>query len=46
MFHEMLHVKHQSQIDASRVLVHTPAFKMEERRFQHYQEAKLWLKKI
>ncbi len=46
MFHEMLHVKHQSQIQESRILVHTPEFKQDERRFLHYQEAKLWLKGI
>jgi len=44
MFHEMLHVKHQSRIRDSRIIVHTPEFKMEERNFPHYQEAKLWLK--
>jgi hypothetical protein len=44
MFHEMLHVKHQSRVRDSRVIVHTPEFKTEERSFPHYQEAKLWLK--
>ena len=44
MFHEMLHVKHQSRVRDSRIIVHTPEFKMEERNFPHYQEAKLWLK--
>ena len=46
MFHEMLHVKHQSRIRDSRVIVHTAEFKVEERSFPHYQEAKLWLKGI
>jgi hypothetical protein len=46
MFHEMLHVKHQSRVRESRVIVHTPEFKAEERNFPHYQEAKLWLKGI
>jgi predicted metal-dependent hydrolase len=44
MFHEMLHVKHQSRVCDSRLIVHTPEFKSEERTFSHYQEAKLWLK--
>ena len=43
MFHEMLHVKHQSRVHDSRVIVHTPEFKNDERNFPHYQEAKLWL---
>jgi predicted metal-dependent hydrolase len=44
MFHEMLHVKHQSRVRDSRIIVHTPEFKVEERSFPHFQEAKLWLK--
>jgi hypothetical protein len=44
MFHEMLHVKHQSRVYDSRIFVHTPEFKTEERTFQHFQEAKRWLK--
>jgi hypothetical protein len=44
MFHEMLHVKHQTRVRDSRIIVHTPEFKIEERNFPHYQEAKLWLK--
>jgi predicted metal-dependent hydrolase len=46
MYHEMLHVKHQSRVCDSRVIVHTPEFKFDERNFPHYQEAKLWLKGI
>jgi predicted metal-dependent hydrolase len=46
MFHEMLHVKHQTRVHASRIIVHTPEFKTEERTFPHFQEAKLWLKGI
>jgi len=44
MFHEMLHVKHRSRIHQSRVLVHTPEFRAEERRFAEYHLAKVWLK--
>jgi hypothetical protein len=46
MFHEMLHIKHQSRVQASRVLVHTPEFRADEQNFDHYQEAKIWLKRI
>jgi len=46
MFHEMLHVKHASRVHDSRILVHTPEFKRDERNFCKYQEARLWLKTI
>jgi hypothetical protein len=46
MYHEMLHIKHQSRVCDSRVIVHTPEFKLDERNFPHYQEAKLWLKDL
>ena len=44
MFHEMLHVKHQCRVQDSRLIVHTPAFRAEEKRFAHYLEAKQWLR--
>ncbi len=44
LFHEMLHVKHRSRVHESRLIVHTPEFRLEEKRFLHYEEAKLWLK--
>ncbi len=46
MFHEMLHVKHQGRVKDSRLIVHTPEFKAEEKRFASYHEAKAWLKRI
>jgi len=46
MFHEMLHVKHHSRVEHSRLIVHTPEFKAEEKRFAQYEEAKQWLKGI
>ena len=46
MFHEMLHVKHRSRVHDSRVLVHTPEFKSDERKFAGYRLAKLWLKDL
>ena len=44
MFHEMLHLRHQTQVKDSRVIVHTPEFKNEERRFAQYEDAKAWLR--
>jgi hypothetical protein len=46
MFHEMLHVKHQSCIKDCRILVHTPEFRADEKSFARYAEATLWLKRI
>jgi predicted metal-dependent hydrolase len=46
MFHEMLHMKHHSRVQEARLIVHTPEFKREEKRFSHYQQAKLWLRKM
>jgi predicted metal-dependent hydrolase len=46
MFHEMLHVKHHSRVQDSRLIVHTPEFKTDEKRFAHYAEAKDWLKRL
>ena len=44
MFHEMLHVKHDCRIHNLRMIVHSSEFKAEERKFEHYYEAKGWLK--
>ena len=44
LYHEMLHVKHHSEIHDSRVVVHTPEFRAEEKHFLQYPEAKRWLK--
>jgi predicted metal-dependent hydrolase len=46
MFHEMLHMKHQCRVHDSRLVVHTPEFKAEEKRFAEYREAKIWLKQL
>ncbi len=46
LFHEMLHLKHRSRIHASRLMVHTPEFKAEEKSFRDYEKAKMWLKLI
>ncbi|HLH31245.1 MAG TPA: M48 family peptidase, partial [Terriglobia bacterium] len=46
MYHEMLHIKHQSQVRESRMIVHTSEFRAEEKRFLQYREAKNWLKQF
>jgi hypothetical protein len=42
----MLHLKHQSRVHHSRMIVHTPEFKAEEKTFRDYEKAKLSLKFI
>ncbi len=44
MFHEMLHVKHQSRVHDSRLIVHTAEFRAEEKTFREFPDAKRWLK--
>jgi hypothetical protein len=44
MFHEMLHMKHHSRVEDCRLLVHTPEFKSDEKKYGYYDEAKSWLK--
>ena len=46
LFHEMLHVKYQSRVRDSRLMVHTPEFKAEEKKFREFEDAKRWLKTI
>ena len=43
LFHEMLHLKHRSRVCDSRMMVHTPEFKAEEKTFRDYEKAKLSL---
>jgi hypothetical protein len=45
LFHEMLHVKHRSKVHDARIIVHTPEFRAEERKFPNYSEATAWLKR-
>lgn len=45
MYHEMLHVKHKPRVINGRRIFHTPAFRTEERRFAHYDEAIAWLER-
>ena len=46
LFHEMLHVKHRCRVHDSRMIVHTPEFKAEEKTFRDYERAKLSLRFI
>lgn len=46
MYHEMLHIRHQTRVNECRLIVHTPEFKQEERRFVRFAEAKEWLKTL
>jgi hypothetical protein len=46
MYHEMLHVKHQSCIRDCRIFVHTPEFRTDEKKFSEYQNARQWLKTL
>ena len=46
LFHEMLHLKHHSRVHDSRLIVHTPEFKAEEKRFRELHQAKIWLKNL
>ena len=46
VYHEMLHLKHRSRVHDSRMIVHTPEFKAEEKTFHDYERAKLSLKLI
>ncbi len=46
LFHEMLHLKHPAEHRGSRRCVHTPAFKLEEKRFPALAEAKAWLRTL
>lgn len=43
VFHEMLHIKHPARLIKGRRYYHTKAFRAEEQRFPHYEEAQEWL---
>lgn len=46
LYHEMLHVKHPARLINGRRYYHTNAFRLDERRFPHYEEAQKWLERI
>lgn len=43
MFHEMLHVKHPTVVRGGRRYSHTPAFKRDESKYAHFDEAEGWI---
>lgn len=43
VFHEMLHIAHPAKNINGRRYHHTPEFKKDERRFEHYHEAERWI---
>ena len=46
LYHDMLHVKHPPRVVAGRNSYHGPAFRTDERKFERFDEALKWLKKI
>jgi hypothetical protein len=46
LFHEMLHIKHPARLIKGRRFYHTKAFRAEEERFPHYQQAQDWLDRV
>jgi hypothetical protein len=46
LYHEMLHIKHAARFINGRRYYHTSAFRQDERRFPHYEEAQRWLERI
>ena len=42
VFHEMLHQVHDIKLKGSRREFHSPAFLADERKFEHYAEARAW----
>ncbi len=43
LYHEMLHIKHQTRIVNGRRRIHTAAFRADEREFAFYTEAEKWI---
>lgn len=46
LFHEMLHLKHPTEHRGSRRCIHSREFRVEEKQFPSFSEAKAWLKKL
>ncbi len=46
LYHEMLHVKHPGELARCGLRVHSRAFRAEEKRFAHYEEARRWLQRM
>ena len=45
IFHEMLHIFHPTEHRNGRRFNHTPAFKRNERKFRHFEEADAWIER-
>jgi predicted metal-dependent hydrolase len=45
LYHEMLHIKHPARLIKGRRYYHTPAFRLDERRFARYEDAQGWLER-
>lgn len=45
VFHEMLHIFHPTEHRNGRRFNHTPAFKRNERKFRHFEEADAWIER-
>lgn len=45
VFHEMLHIAHPTRHVNGRRYNHTPAFKRDERKFVHFDEAERWIER-
>lgn len=45
VFHEMLHIAHPTQHHNGRRYNHTPAFRRDEARFKHYDDAENWIER-
>jgi hypothetical protein len=43
LYHEMLHIKHPPRLINGRRYRHTTAFRLDERKFEHYEQAQKWL---
>ncbi len=46
LYHEMLHLKYPLKFSRSRLQAHTPQFRVEERRFSHYDQARRFLSRL
>lgn len=46
LYHEMLHIKHPARLINGRRFYHTSAFRNDERRFPHYEQAQKWLERL
>ena len=45
VFHEMLHIAHPTRHVNGRRYNHTPAFRRDERKFAHFDDAELWIER-